>query len=152
MNDRLGRVDGESFERRCRERGHAYFQRIARRLRQVDPGDLAAVVDDARGEGRLSDLDAESMLFADAVFTGRAWDTDQAVHLVVEASVTINHGDVRRARERADLLSVVIDTPVIAVVFGEFAPEPVMIAAQDADVWQVTGGRTISPGEDLDRV
>ncbi len=68
---------------------------------------------------------------------------------MVEASVTIARHDVRRARERADLFARVVDTPVVAVVAGEFAPEPVKIAAQDAGVWQVTNGHVIAPDDDL---
>lgn len=149
MNDRLARLDGESLERRFRERGHAYFQRIARRLRPLAPGELSALIDDARRDGRLSEVETESLLYADAVFVGRSHDSDQPVHLVVEASVTVNHHDVRRARERADLLARVVDTPVIAVVAGEFAPRPVAEAAQQAGVWQVAAGRTVTPEDDL---
>lgn len=36
MNDMLGRLDGESFERRCSEKGHGRFGKVARRLRYVD--------------------------------------------------------------------------------------------------------------------
>ena len=141
MNDRLARIDGESLERRYRERGHAYFMRIARRLHPLDPGALSALVDDARRDGRLSELEVESLLQTDAVFAGHSRDSEAPVHLVVEASVTIGHHNVRRARERADLLARVVDTPVIPVVAGQFAPEPVALAAQDAGVWRVTDGR-----------
>jgi hypothetical protein len=145
MNDRLARLDGETLERKYRERGHAYFQRIARRLRPLEPATLSALVDDAREDGHLSEVDVESLLYADAIFAGRSRDDGAPVHLVVEASVTIDHHDVRRARDRADLLARFVGTPVIAVVAGEFAPQPVAQAAKDAEVWRVTDGDVVPP-------
>ena len=150
MNDRLARLHGESFERRCREKGHAYFQRIARRLRPLDPAELSEAIDDARIDGRLNDAEVESLLRVDAVFVGRDRDEGEPIHLAVEASVTLGRSDVRRARERAELLARVVGTPVIGVVVAEYAPPPVMVAAQDAEVWQVVGGRTLHPHDDLD--
>lgn len=150
MQDRLGKLDGDSLERRYRERGQAYLQSIARRLRLVDAGTLSTLLDDAERAGTLTAGEVTAIFQADAVFTGRRRGDDAPVHLVVEASVTIARHDVRRARERADLLAHVVDTPVLAVVAGEFAPEPVQVAAQDADVWRVTNGRAVSPTDDLD--
>lgn len=150
MQDRLGKLDGDALERRYRERGQAYLAPIARRLRLVDGNELAALVDDGEQAGTLTAAEAQSVVLADVVFAGRRRSDEQPVHLVVEASVTVGRADVRRARERADLLARLIDTPVLAVVAGEFAPEPVRVAAQDADVWCVTDGRVLAPTDDLD--
>ncbi|CAN5893737.1 hypothetical protein BH23ACT8_BH23ACT8_04330 [soil metagenome] len=150
MQDRLGKLDGDALERRYRERGPAYLSTIARRLRLLDHGTLSPLVDDAERAGKLTPTEATSIFLADAIFAGRRRSDDVAVHLVVEASVTIGRHDVRRARERADLFARVVDTPVLAVIAGEFAPEPVAVAAQDADVWRVTNGRAVSPADDLD--
>jgi hypothetical protein len=150
MQDRLGKLDGDALERRYRERGPAYLSTIARRLRLLDHGTLSPLVDDAERAGKLTPAEATSIFLADAIFAGRRRSDDVAVHLVVEASVTIGRHDVRRARERADLFARVVDTPVLAVIAGEFAPEPVAVAAQDADVWRVTNGRAVSPADDLD--
>lgn len=150
MHDRLAKLDGDALERRYRERGHAYFMRIARRLRHLDLNTLSPMVDDAEQDLRLTELEATSLLNADAVFRGQRRDDRVPVHLVVEASVTIARYDVRRARERADLLARIVDTPVLAAVAGEFAPAPVQQAAQDAEVWCVTNGHAIAPGDDLD--
>ncbi|MDQ3973204.1 MAG: hypothetical protein M3276_02510, partial [Actinomycetota bacterium] len=145
MNDRVAKVDGYVLERRYRERGHAYFAPIVRRLRFVDGNELAALVDDARQARVLSSFDADSLLQADGVFAGLSHDDGSPVHLLFEASVTVGHHDVRRARERADLLAQVVGTPVFAAVAGEHVPQPVAQAAQDADVWQVVDGRARSP-------
>jgi septal ring factor EnvC (AmiA/AmiB activator) len=152
MNDRLGKLDGDSLERRYRERGQAYLSRIARRLRLLDPTSLNVMVDDAERAGKLTAAQATSIYLADAIFSGRRRDDDEDVHLVVEASVTIARTDVRRAQERAELFARVVDTPVIAVAAGEFAPEPVAVAAQDADVWCVTNGKAVSPTDDIDQL
>jgi prefoldin subunit 5 len=150
MHDRMGKLDGDALERRYRERGPAYLSTIARRLRLLDHGTLSPLVDDAERAGKLTPAEATSIFLADAIFAGRRRSDDVALHLVVEASVTIGRHDVRRARERADLFARVVDTPVLAVIAGEFAPEPVAVAAQDADVWRVTNGRAVSPTDDLD--
>lgn len=86
----------------------------------------------------------------DAVFRGLLRASGEPVHLLIEASVTVNHHDVRRARERADLLARVAGTPVVAVVAGEFVPSPVAVAAQDADVWQVVPGKVVRPTDALE--
>ncbi|CAN5262926.1 hypothetical protein BH23ACT9_BH23ACT9_37720 [soil metagenome] len=149
MNDKLGRLDGESFERRCRERGHARFSRVARRLRYIDFDTLGELLDEGETGGLLTDREVESVMDSNAVFRGRLRPDGDLGHLVIEASVTVNHNDVRRARDRADLLARVVDTPVIAVVAGEFVPSPVAVAAQDADVWQVVPGKLVRPEDDL---
>lgn len=152
MQDRLAKLDGSDLGRRYRERGPAYLLRIARRLRLIDSSRLAEMVDDGEEGHVLSQREAESIMVADAVFTGRRRDDGMRVHLVVEVSVTIARHDVRRARERADLLSRIVDTPVVAVVAGDHVGEPVAQAAQDADVWCVTRGRVLSPVDDLDEL
>ncbi|MGI9033381.1 MAG: hypothetical protein ACR2HY_06815, partial [Acidimicrobiales bacterium] len=148
MHDRLGKVHGQSLERGYREKGHAYLSRLARRLRLVDNNTLSPMVDDAESEGKLSPSEATSILLADAIFSGRRRYDGEPVHVVVEASVTIDRHDVRRARERADLLARLVKTPVMAVAAGELVSEPVVEAARQADVWVVTDGRAVDPSED----
>lgn len=149
MHDRLAKLDGDSLERKYREKGHAYLGPVARRLHGLDGNTLAPMVDDAERAGVFTEAEADSLLRADAIFSGRRRDgAREPVHLVVEASVTIDRSDVRRARERADLLARIVGTPVLAVAAGDLAPSPVMAAAQEADVWVVTNGRTVSPTDD----
>lgn len=148
MQDRLGQLSGTDLERRYRERGPAYLLRLARRLALVASERLAVMVDDAEQAGALSATEVESLMVADAVFSGRRRSDGAPIHLVVEVSVTVGHNDVRRARERADLLARIVDTPVLAVVAGEYIPEPVAVAAQDAEVWCVMRGRVLGPDDD----
>lgn len=152
MQDRQGKIDSFDLELRYRERGPPYLQRVARRLRLIDSSALGDLVADAEDDGRLSRLEGESLMVADAVFSGQRRGDDLPVHLVVEASVTVARHDVRRARERADLLARLVGTPVLAVAAGDHVPEPVAVAAQDAEVWVVTRGRILAPDDDLDAV
>lgn len=150
MNDMLGRLDGESFERRCSEKGHGRFGKVARRLRYVDFDALGELLDDGESAGVLRAGEVDAVMDTDAVFRGLLRASGEPVHLLIEASVTVNHHDVRRARERADLLARVAGTPVVAVVAGEFVPSPVAVAAQDADVWQVVPGKVVRPTDALE--
>jgi len=106
------------------------------------------MVADAEESGALSQRDSESLMVADAVFAGQLRRDRSKAHLVVEVSVTVARNDVRRARERADLLARIVDTPVIAVVAGDYVPEPVAAAAQTADVWCIARGRALAPDGD----
>jgi len=151
MNDRLGKLEGYDLERRYREKGTAYLSRVARRLRIVDGNELNAMVEDAIDAGMLSEPEAQAIRLADAVFVGRRRGDGEPVYLVVEASLTVGRRDVRRARERADLLTR-LGKPALAVVAGEFVPEAVAEAAHLAEVWQVTNGRTVGPDQDDDDV
>lgn len=143
QHDRLARVDGESLERKYRQKGAAYFGPIARRLRLVDPSDLVVTVDDAVDAGTITEREAQHVMLADGVFQGRR--DGAAVHLLLEASVTVDHDDVARARQLADVLARVVATPVIAVVAGEFVPSQVASAARESNVWQVTDGQVTAP-------
>lgn len=148
MNDRLGKLDGYELERRYREKGHAYLSRIARRLQSLDTNTLSPLLDEAEKSGRASPGEVDSILLADAIFTGRRRSDGVPVHLVIEASVTIARYDVSRARERADLLARVLGTDVVAVVAGEMVSSQVLEAARDAGVWCVTNGHAVSPEAD----
>jgi DNA anti-recombination protein RmuC len=150
MNDKLARLDGESLERRYREKGQAYFAPLARRLQLLDGNALGVLLDDAEEAGRLTHQDVNDVLLADAVFSGRGRLSRAPLHLVVEASVTIDRHDVRRACERADLLARAVDGEVIAVVAGEMVPSAVVAAAQEAGAWCVTDGHAVAPEDDIE--
>ncbi len=151
MNDKLAKLDGASLEGQYRQKGHAYLSVIARRLRLLDSNELNAMLDRAEDAEILSHREVNDVLLADAVFSGRRRQgLEPLVHLVVEVSVTIHRNDVRRATERAEMLARVVDTEVIPVVAGEMVPTPVILAAQEAGVWTVTNGHTVSPDDDVE--
>lgn len=51
----VGSMRGTVTELRYWRRAPAYFSRVARRLRVIDTGDLANLLDDAVDQGRLED-------------------------------------------------------------------------------------------------
>lgn len=57
--DKVGKHDGWWLEDRHRQKGHAYFQRIARRLHVMTPQALADVVDDAEQAGTLTEREGD---------------------------------------------------------------------------------------------
>ncbi|MGC8779759.1 MAG: hypothetical protein ACP5UQ_02745, partial [Anaerolineae bacterium] len=56
MDERLGRLVGESLERRYRERAFAYFGPVMRRVRVVSLQDILAEAEDRLSEAEVSEL------------------------------------------------------------------------------------------------
>lgn len=137
---RTDRAHGYLVERRYADKGHAYFQRIARRLRPLAPPELDELLDQAG----VPEDDAAQVRYADAVFAGRLRADDSEAYLVVETSVTIGHEDVSRAHERAEILrrSGIQAVPVVA---GEQITPGAASAARFLGVWQVTDGSVVPP-------
>lgn len=65
--------------------------------------------------------------------------------MVIEASIGIGEGDVRRAAERARLLTQT-GAPADAVVAGERITAAAARLADELGVWQVTNGHALPPG------
>ena len=147
LADQVGGLRGEIVERRYRERAHAYFGRILRRLRVLPPQELADLLDDAVDAGRLSFEERNAVLWADVVAEGRS-PTGERVALVVEASATVSQRDVTRAVARAESFAKVTGLPTWPVVAGEGIAAGVQELAQRQGVWQVLDGRILPPGED----
>lgn len=72
----------------------------------------------AEEDGILTLGQVSQLLQADLICSGRHRADPARLYLVAEASVTIGDNDVTRARERADILSLVVDAPVQAVIIG----------------------------------
>ncbi len=146
LADQVGELRGEAVERRYRERAHAYFGRIVRRLRVLPPQELADLLDDAVDAGRLSLEERDALLWADVIAEGRS-PTGERLALVVEASATVSQRDVTRAVARAASFAKVIGVPVWPVVAGEGLAPGVQELAQREGVWQVLDGRILPPEE-----
>ncbi len=147
LTDQVGGLRGEAVERRYRERAHAYFGRIVRRLRVLPPQELADLLDDAVDAGRLSLEERDALLWADVIGEGRS-PTGERIALVVEASATVSQRDVTRAVARAASFAKVAGVPAWPVVAGEGIAPGVQELAQREGVWQVLDGRILPPGED----
>ena len=88
----------------------------------------------ARREGKISDDDFRQLMAADCL--AYAWDAEAeaARYLAVEMSVTLDQGDIERARERAAALGRVTAGSGWGVVISANVAEPQGRQAQDAGV------------------
>ncbi len=146
LEDRVGGLLGSDLERRFRERAPAFFGRILRRVRPVDTLEVAAWLDEAVQEGRISEDERLEVLWTDAVVQG-VGASGAEVAFVVEASYTVSEHDVERARRRADILARVLDCAVYAAVAGELIPQEVRQQAERQQVWQFEDGRARPPAD-----
>ena len=97
----------------------------------------------ARREGKISDDDFRQLMAADCL--AYAWDAEAeaARYLAVEMSVTLDRGDIERARERAAALGRVTEGSGQGVVISANVAEPQGRQARDAGVTVIhfTGDR-----------
>jgi hypothetical protein len=142
--DRLGDIDGRVLELDFARRGPAYLGQIARRLRVIEPGSLADLLDDALDDGRLTWDERVAILLTDLVMSGRRRESGEDVYLLVEVSGRIESYDVERAVERAALLEKV-GRPVVPVVAGRRIEADIADLAAERGVWYALGGRVVPP-------
>jgi chromosome segregation ATPase len=139
-------LKGSDLERSYRERGAAYFQRIARRIYVLSGNELSALMDQAVEEGRLSEAEVNEVLLADVVMRGRRREDRTEVYLIAEISWTVGPHDVERATRRAALLAK-LGTSTIPIVAGTSITYEAAALARQMQAWQVLDGRTFSPNE-----
>ncbi len=131
LEGKVGRLEGAELEREV----HANIVNIASRqlgLNRVRilqskivvrSPDFQDAIDDAQEQNRITDDQGSHLEQADVILAARRKSSREAVHVVAEVSGVIGDRDITRARERADTLAVIKDTPVIpAVVGGNIAP------------------------------
>jgi chromosome segregation ATPase len=144
VEDDVGDLKGKMAEMLYARRAPAYFSRLARRLRVLEPGQLADQLDDAVLARQLTEDERDAILQADVVLTGVRREDQTEMYFVVEVSAGIGPSDVERAVERARLLAKA-GCPVVAVVAGDrIDPDPGALA-RAAGVWQVVDGHAIPP-------
>jgi hypothetical protein len=144
VDARLGDAEGDLLELRYARRGPAYLSTIARRLRVIEPGTLADLLDDAIDDGRLTWDERETILLTDIVLSGRRRRDGQDIYLAVEVSGGIREHNVDRAIERARLLEK-LGQPAIPIVAGRRIDDKVAQIAYEHGVWSVLGGRAVPP-------
>jgi hypothetical protein len=132
------------LERRYRERGPAYFDRLVRRSRVLTAEEVMDLLEPAVEQGELSALEADEVALADLVIRGRRREDNTEVYLVVEVSWGVGLYDVERAAHRADLLRRTgwLATPVVAV--RTVLPEA-SNRARELRIWQLTDGQMVTP-------
>jgi hypothetical protein len=143
LDDRVGHLDGKMFELTFSRRGPGQLSSMARRLRIIESGPLADLLDDAIDEGQLTTEERETIMLADVVLAGRRSD-GQDVYLLAELSVGVGVHDVERAVERAALLEK-LGRPVMPVVAGDRITPEAAVLARDRGVWYAQGGRVTAP-------
>jgi len=141
---RVGRIEGEVLEARYARRGPSYLSRLARRLRLLETGLLADLLDAAVQEDRLTDAERDAVLLADVVFSGRRREDDADVYVLADISAGIGPHDVERAAERAGLLEK-LGRPVIPVVAGWRIDAEALEMASQRGVWHALDGRVAPP-------
>ena len=141
----LHRIDmavGYVVERRYDERASAYFAPIARRIRVVGREARDDLVEQALDDATLTRGEATALRLTDTIARGRR--DGEPVYLVVEASYTVDEGDVDRAADRADLLGRLVGT-TIPIVAGEYIDEDARRKAEEKGVWRVLDGIVTRP-------
>jgi outer membrane murein-binding lipoprotein Lpp len=148
MSTLAGYVDslrGQMLELRYASKAPAYLGLIARRLHVLSHEELDDLLEEALAGGRLTEEEAEQVRLADLVARGRRREDASVVYLVVEVSWGVGVDDVRRAAERAELLSRAgVDT--LAVVAGSWVGPDAAQVARGLGVWQVVDGHAVAPG------
>jgi hypothetical protein len=122
----MGDVKGDLYERRVREQAAAILSRVAgglRRLHVLPTGELANQLVEAVDAHRISEVERDEVLRADAVARAVSRVSGQPVHVVIEASVTLGQEETRRALIRRDLVARAYDTEAFAVVVSARAPD-----------------------------
>ena len=73
-------------------------------------------IEGAVDDGKISWKDHDELMLCDLIFTGRARDGREEIHVAAEASITAGDHDVERAQERARILRQVIGQEAIPLV------------------------------------
>lgn len=142
LTKRVDPLVGDLVERRYRDKAHAYFAPIVRRLHVLTGDELDRLLEEAVDQGQLDEREAMEVRWADAVASGRR--DDAPAYLVLEASEVVDLHDVVRAVDRAGLLAR-LGTPALPVVAGERVLIDAHAEARRRGVWVVTDGSVEAP-------
>ena len=145
IEGRLGNLEGAELERRV----HSDIVSIAsrwlglNRVRIVQSRIVARspefqdAIDDAEEQGLITEDQGYHLGLTDVIISGRRRSDRQPVHVAIEVSRTIGDNDITRARERAQSLSAVQETPAISVVVGGIIGESQQELADGLGVFTV---------------
>lgn len=148
MDEHLDNIDELLLKWDFDRRGPAYLYPIARRLRVVDFGRLADLLDDAVDEERLTAEERNAIMRTDIVLSGRRRDDGQEAYLLVEISAGIGPHDVERAVDRAALLAK-LGRATLPVVAGRRIHDDAAALARVLGAWVVVEGRGVTPPADI---
>ena len=131
LSGRMGNVEGSLYEQRYRDNVASRLGRRLRRVEIVSLGEVDALVQ-ALESGRVTEREWDDLASLDVLVRGRSGRGADAPeeYVAMEISITIDPGDVRRARERASIL-VRASVPVQAYVAGRaITPEAERLARE----------------------
>ncbi len=146
LTNDVGELKGKSLEADYRTKGPAYFSRVVRRPHVLTADELTTLVEDARDNRVLLEFETQEIYEANVIVRGRRLEDGTAVYLLVEVSWGVGRHDVERAAQRAALLAR-LGTPIIPVVAGKRITTATARLAQRQQVWQLTNGRAVAPGD-----
>jgi len=143
--DELGSLKGRVLEIAYRDKAPAYFGRLLRRPRVVDPNELWEKL-----ENQLTVNELDDVLLVDLIVQGRPRQQTEAeeIWLAVEVSAVVDEGDVTRARRRAALLRQA-GYRAVPVVAGERATPGAEDEARQQKVAILQDGRSLLWNEAL---
>ena len=136
LDGNMNRLIGSDYERKAARRASRLTQRhlgmtamtIIYAITKPDDNRLPELMDQAINEAAITAEQADELENADIILEG------EGRYAVAEVSVIIDEDDVKRARERADLLSQATGTLVAATVIGTHALDHAMQFAEGNDV------------------
>ena len=126
MSGQLSHLLGLDYESHVARLAHRWLQRHFQ-ITQTDTlwisaasekQELSAILNQAMESGAISFDEVEDMERTDIVIRGSDPDGNP-VHVVIEASLTVQESDIRRAADRAAILEKAVGGPTRAVVIGE---------------------------------
>ncbi len=126
MSGQLSHLLGSDYQSHVARLAHRWLQRHFQ-ITQPDTlwvsaasekQELSAILNQAMESGAISFDEAEDMERTDIVIRGSDPDGNP-VHVVIEASLTVQESDIRRAADRAAILEKAVGGPTRAVVIGE---------------------------------
>ena len=123
MKRDIGVLKGSSKESFYRDRAAAIFGRLLKAGQDATP-EVVQRLRAAEQANRVSAQEYQSVLNADLLWSGKLWDTDEEVILVLEASWKVHESDVERAAQRAEVLRRA-GLKALPVTAGEEWPEQV---------------------------
>ncbi len=140
LDGNMNRLIGSDYERKAARRASRLAQRhlglramtLIYAITKPDDSTLAELLDNAVASGRISLDDAEAIENADIILSGPEG------YAVAEVSVTLDAEDIRRARERADLLSRATATIVPATAICSSSLDEAVSAASQRSVTIMT--------------
>jgi len=109
-------LKGDNFERKVRERAHAFLGKYFRRVKVVPPEEWVEKLEDAVDQGIISHEERNEALNLDLLVRAQKEDTKEKLLIAIEASYKADDKDAIRALKRADIFYAIYGEKTIPVV------------------------------------